>query len=59
MNGERDPEDVLREMEKHLEQVRNGTIERVDAESVETDPITEHHRKVIERGANSNSTDEG
>lgn len=58
MNDQRDSDDALHEMEEPLEKLRNGTIERVDDEIDEADLIAERHRKVIERGANADTTDE-
>lgn len=48
---ERDPEDILRDMERMLAEVREGEIERVPDSEIESDPIADKHRELIRRKA--------
>ena len=48
---ERDPEDILDDMEQMLAAVREGDIERVPDSEIEADPIAEKHRELIRRKA--------
>lgn len=48
---ERDPEDILEEIEGILADVRAGRIERVPDSEVEADLIAEKHRELVRRNA--------
>jgi AbrB family looped-hinge helix DNA binding protein len=48
---ERDPGDILDEMEGILADVREGGIERVPDSEIESDPIAEKHRELVRRKA--------
>lgn len=48
---ERDPEDIIDDMEEMLAEVREGRIERVPDSEIESDPIADKHRELIRRKA--------
>ena len=58
MEGERKPEEILARMDELLEEVQDESLERTTKDSKKANPYAEHHRKVIKRGAKSESDSE-